>query len=108
MKKLVYIILFLPLLILAQTTTENYIKNTAFKVATKNGTTKVSGGNILKEEKQVNINYFDGLGRAKQAVNAGAGGNKEDIITHFEYDQFGRQTKEYLPFTNGSYNVSVR
>ncbi|WP_344779166.1 DUF6443 domain-containing protein [Aquimarina mytili] len=37
----------------------------------------------------------------------------EDIVTHLEYDEFGRQAKEYLPFSasgnNGSYrNVNTR
>ncbi|WP_299627680.1 DUF6443 domain-containing protein [uncultured Tenacibaculum sp.] len=31
-----------------------------------------------------------------------------DIVTHVSYDNLGRQTKEYLPFTNGSNNANLR
>jgi hypothetical protein len=108
MKKILYILLFLPILIVAQSTTENHIKNTTYKVETTNGTTKVSGGAIANDEKQISISYFDGLGRPKQSVVLGAGGNKEDIITHIGYDEFGRQAKDFLPYANGSYNGAIR
>lgn len=108
MKKILYIVLLMPLVAFAQTTTENYVKSTTYKVKTTNGTAKTTGGSITNQEKQVSINYFDGLGRAKQSIILGAGGNKEDIITHFEYDQFGRQVKDYLPYANGSYSQNIR
>ncbi|WDF61882.1 DUF6443 domain-containing protein [Flavobacterium sp. KACC 22758] len=50
------------------------------------------------------IIYYDGLGRQMQKINIGGGGNGEDIVTPFEYDIYGKQTKEYLPYgktTNG-------
>jgi RHS repeat-associated protein len=53
------------------------------------------------------ITYFDGLGRPVQKIDIGKGGDGSNIITHIDYDEFGRQEKEYLPFTlpntNGSY-----
>ncbi|QTE21238.1 hypothetical protein [Polaribacter cellanae] len=68
MKKLVYIFLLVSSGLLAQTTTENFVKSTTYKVKTTDGTTKVIGGSITPEEKQENITYFDGLGRAKQSI----------------------------------------
>ncbi len=75
----------------SQTTTENYIKSTTYQVAT-------TSVHVYDDEKIENITYFDGLGRTKQRIDIQAGGNKEDIITHMEYDDFGRQVKEYLPY----------
>src|SRR5690606_17628810 len=31
-----------------------------------------------------------------------------DIITHIEYDQFGRQTKEFLPYVTTAANMNFR
>ncbi len=45
-----------------------------------------------------NIAYFDGLGRSKQQIAINASSNKKDIITHIDYDNYGRKNKEYLPF----------
>lgn len=46
-----------------------------------------------------NIQYFDGLGRAMQAIAIKASPTGKDIIQHIEYDDFGRQDKDYLPYT---------
>lgn len=43
------------------------------------------------------VSYFDGLGRAKQTVNVKASPAGRDVVTHFEYDNFGRLVKNYLP-----------
>ncbi|MBQ4805411.1 RHS repeat-associated core domain-containing protein [Aquimarina sp. MMG015] len=45
-----------------------------------------------------NITYFDGLGRDKQQVDIKASPDKKDIVTHIDYDDYGRQDKQYLPF----------
>ena len=71
---------------------ENYIYTVQPQVAT----TAIS--NLGDDEKTESVAYFDGLGRAKQQIALRAGGNLEDIITHIEYDAFGRQAKDYLPF----------
>ncbi len=46
------------------------------------------------------ITYFDGLGRTKQTVQVGATPQGKDLVQHYEYDQFGRAEKSYLPFPN--------
>ncbi len=48
------------------------------------------------------ISYVDGLGRPIQVIQRNAtpadvAGNTYDLITHFDYDEFGRQDKNYLP-----------
>ncbi|PRA95090.1 sugar-binding protein [Chryseobacterium sp. MYb7] len=46
--------------------------------------------------------YFDGLGRPKQIVNVKASPLGKDVVTHIEYDQFGRQVKDFLPIPQSS------
>ncbi|MBO6881921.1 DUF6443 domain-containing protein, partial [Winogradskyella sp.] len=83
----------------------NYVHNITPRVATTNTNTL---GNTEKIEA---VSYFDGLGRARQSVAIRAGGNSEDIITHMEYDEFGRNVKEYLPYSStadiGTYRVDA-
>ncbi|WP_139420305.1 DUF6443 domain-containing protein [Chryseobacterium mulctrae] len=43
------------------------------------------------------VHYFDGLGRPKQVVNVKASPLQKDVVTHIEYDGFGRQVRDYLP-----------
>ena len=77
----------------AQTNSENFIKTTIFKDA--NGTNPSSS-----------VTYFDGLGRPIQNIAQGHSASGNDIITHIEYDAFGRQPKDFLPFVSGSNNMA--
>jgi len=53
-------------------------------------------------QKQVEtVQYFDGLGRPKQAVNVKASPLGRDVVSYMEYDGFGRQVKDYLPVPQG-------
>lgn len=90
MKNLLYIILLFPFVLIAQTPGKNYVKTTTYK---QPYTTIPANA-----QKDVQVNYFDGLGRPIQTVNAEAGGDGQDIISILEYDIYGRQTKEYLPY----------
>lgn len=91
--------LFLPVVVLAQTTEENFIKTTIYKIPTQN-----SISTPFAEQATINIQYFDGLGRPKQNIIKQAGGQKQDIITPIVYDAFGRQVKDYLPLPTSSNN----
>jgi len=49
---------------------------------------------------QSTYQYFDGLGRPLQTVTVkGNPDATKDIIQPFAYDQFGRETKKYLPYS---------
>lgn len=48
------------------------------------------------------ITYFDGLGRPKQTIAIKASPLGNDLVTPIEYDEFGRQTKNYLPLPQSS------
>jgi RHS repeat-associated protein len=78
----------------AQTTTENYIQSRVYLEA-------VTASSSTAKQMQT-VQYFDGLGRAKQVVNVKASPLERDVVTHIEYDQFGRQVKDYLPVPQSS------
>jgi RHS repeat-associated protein len=108
MKNLITSLLFLVgTLGMAQTANTNYVKTTTYKVATNDGTVTSPAGIIINpDDKMEGIQYFDGLGRPIQSIQVKAGGNKENIIQHMEYDQYGRQVKNFLPYaTNGPVTV---
>ncbi|MDR6546624.1 RHS repeat-associated protein [Chryseobacterium rhizosphaerae] len=71
--------------------TENYIQSKTY--LDYNGTTPTK----ISET----VQYFDGLGRPKQVVNVKASPQGKDVVTHIEYDGFGRQVKDYLPVPQG-------
>lgn len=52
------------------------------------------------------ITYFDGLGRNMQSIGLEQSplinGAKKDIVTHMEYDDFGRMEKEWLPYASSN------
>ncbi|NVK10089.1 MAG: hypothetical protein HWD89_13630, partial [Tenacibaculum sp.] len=87
---------------------ENYVFTREYQEPMTNPT-----GITQNKDVQESITYFDGLGRAKQSIAIQAGGvltnNEEpkDIMTHIEYDEFGRQTKEYLPYAVESANGAI-
>ena len=78
--------------------TENYIKTKTYL--------DYSGTTATKSSETVQ--YFDGLGRLKQTVNVKASPLGRDVVTPVEYDQFGRQTKDYLPIPqSGTQNGAI-
>ncbi len=85
----------------ANSSLDNYVKSIIYTQATQDGL------NIANWNKVESINYADGLGRAKQAIGIRQGGTGEDIVTAFDYDDLGRQTKEFLPYATTSLNGSI-
>lgn len=54
------------------------------------------------------IAYIDGLGRSMQQIALKASQDKKDIVTHVDYDDYGRMEREFLPYeplsgANGAY-----
>ncbi|MEQ9414586.1 MAG: DUF6443 domain-containing protein, partial [Cyclobacteriaceae bacterium] len=50
----------------------------------------------------VTTEYMDGLGRSLQTVQRQASSDEKDLIVPVEYDEFGRQVRDYLPYTNAN------
>ncbi|MDB4325257.1 RHS repeat-associated core domain-containing protein [Flavobacteriaceae bacterium] len=81
--------------IFAQTTSENYIKTTTYQIETQDG-------NVAEDSRIESIDYVDGLGRPIQSINVRAGGNKENVVSYMEYNEVGRETRQYLPWASSS------
>jgi len=95
MKKLFYLLALLPVLALSQSTDQNWVKSKTYKTATTTAIATPTAGQAVTQ-----VNYFDGLGRPIQQVAHAQSNSGKDIVTHITYDQFGRQTKEFLPYAN--------
>ncbi|MXS72654.1 DUF6443 domain-containing protein [Chryseobacterium binzhouense] len=69
------------------TNTENYVYSKTY----------LSDPTLSNPKTSETVQYFDGLGRPKQVVNVKASPLGRDVVTHIEYDGFGRQVRDYLP-----------
>lgn len=87
----------------------NYVMSNSVKQSGVTTQTAVNALTISTQGKSQSITYLDGLGRPLQNVVTIASASQKDIVTPFEYDQFGREVKKYLPYadqvstTYGSY-----
>lgn len=80
---------------LSNASNENYIYSRTFQ------TPVTSVSNPLNDKEVIeSISYFDGLGRPKQNIAIKGSPERQDIITHIGYDSFGRQEKDYLPYSS--------
>lgn len=71
MKRIIFnIAVWVPAVIIAQTQSENYIKTTFYQTETRDGTQS----QVSNNDKIVTVDYFDGIGRRKQAVAVRASG----------------------------------
>jgi RHS repeat-associated protein len=73
-------------------------------------TTQAQVDALTYTSKQQQVNYFDGLGRPLQNVQVRASNLAKDIITPIGFDEFGRETAKYLPYTDvaGTVYGSIR
>nr|WP_233174312.1 DUF6443 domain-containing protein [Elizabethkingia sp. ASV34] len=63
-------------------------------VSTKTYLDYPAGGTAKTAQK---VEYYDGIGRSMQIVDVQASPGKKDVVTHFDYDSFGRNVYNYLP-----------
>jgi RHS repeat-associated protein len=101
MKKLRYLLLLVPILVLGQSNDQNWVKSTSYKVASQD-----TIANPTIQQANVQVSYYDGLGRPIQQIAGKQSNTGKDIVTHIEYDAFGRQTKEFLPLASGQSNLA--
>ncbi|MCT4601292.1 MAG: DUF6443 domain-containing protein, partial [Marinifilum sp.] len=55
---------------------------------------------LANDQALKNTSYYDGIGRPIQDIAVKRSSSKKDIIQHIDYDDFGRQDKEYLPYVS--------
>ena len=101
-----YLFLLFPILAIAQSSDQNWVKTKTYKEPTTNALTTPTPAQAVTQ-----VSYFDGLGRAIQQVAHAQSNTGKDIVTHIEYDAFGRPAKEFLPYANQNaslnYNASA-
>ena len=93
--------MLLPLVAIAQSTDQNWVKSKTYKVPT---TTSIATPTTAQAV--VQVNYYDGLGRPIQQVAHAQSNTGKDIVSHMEYDAFGRMEKEFLPYVNQSASLN--
>lgn len=95
MRKILNILLLLPILATAQSPDQNWVKTKTYKEPTTSAVATPTPAQAVTQ-----VSYFDGLGRAIQQVAHAQSNTGKDIVTHIEYDAFGRPAKEFLPYAN--------
>jgi RHS repeat-associated protein len=69
-----------------------------------------SESQISSSNSQTQVSYMDGLGRVLERISAHGSPLQKDIVQLMSYDKFGRENKQYLPYTatssNGSYQAA--
>ncbi|MCG8310276.1 MAG: LamG domain-containing protein, partial [Cytophagales bacterium] len=87
----------------------NYILEYTPRIEVVDKTTNFGG--LPASDCMADITYFDGLGRSMQRTAIGASPlNGADIILPMQYDDYGRESKRFLPYTaagNGSYQPNA-
>ncbi|WP_138484932.1 DUF6443 domain-containing protein [Dyadobacter bucti] len=74
----------------AQSGDRNYILSRTYK---ETGADAKDVGKV-----QVQVQYFDGLGRPEQTIQVGQSPSGADMVAPAEYDDHGRQPRQYLPY----------
>lgn len=75
---------------------KNYVYSRSYQVASQSQLDTgffTANDNLLQE-----ITYLDGLGRPIQIVGINQSPEGQDILTHKEYDSFGREESQYLSY----------
>ncbi|WP_342331388.1 DUF6443 domain-containing protein [Pedobacter sp. FW305-3-2-15-E-R2A2] len=109
LQKLTLLLLSGQLAAFGQSADQNYIKTAKVQVS---GITTEAGLNSVITDKtkvQVSVSYLDGLGRPMQQVQYQWSPLGKDVILPFAYDDYGREAKKYLPYTdNGTATGNYR
>ncbi len=93
----IFLLAALPMLVLGQSATQNYIRTRVPRVALQPG--QVDAAATDKTKVQTTVQYVDGLGRPLQTVQQQGSATGNDVVQPVAYDQLGRETTKYLPYT---------
>jgi RHS repeat-associated protein len=85
-----------------QTQNQNFVKSITYKRPSNQVTINLNQPTDVLQE----VSFVDGLGRPIQQVAYKKASNGGDIIVPIEYDTFGRQLKEYLPYVRSTSSLN--
>ena len=85
--------------VFSQSTTQNYVVSHKLR---EPYTTIANPFTLPDSATYTSIDYVDGLGRPIQNVKRRSSVGGKDIITPIQYDLFGRNVREYLPYYSDS------
>ncbi len=86
-------------------TGDNYVYSRTYQEPSN---TQIDPGFFTENDSLIqSITYFDGLGRAIQQIGLDHSPNKNDIVSHMAYDDFGRMPKEWLPVPTTDGNLGT-
>ncbi len=86
-------------------TGDNYVYSRTYQEPSN---TQIDPGFFTENDSLIqSITYFDGLGRAIQQIGMDHSPNKNDIVSHMAYDDFGRMPKEWLPVPTTDGNLGT-
>lgn len=88
----------------------NYVREHVIKVPGITGPASI--GSLPLKNIQTTTSYVDGLGRNAQSVVHHGSSEGYDIVVPIQYDKYGRQVKEFLPYViegqvQGSYRTNA-
>jgi RHS repeat-associated protein len=83
-------------------TDRNYVREET--IAKSGITTESQVIGLALPDKITTYNYLDGLGRSLQKVGMQLSPNGDDMVSFSFYDQLGRMSRIYLPYTSSSVN----
>lgn len=88
---------------------QNYVVTYTSREPGLTTSSAVVGAACNPDNVQTSVQYFDGLGRPMQTIQVkGSGLANKDVVTPKAYDQFGRETKKYLPYASNSNDGSYK
>ena len=93
--------MLLPMLAIAQSTNQNWVKKITYKDSTQVSITSPTAAQAITQ-----VSYLDALGRPIQIIAHAQSNSGKDIVTHIAYDSFGRQVRDYLPYANQSASLN--
>lgn len=79
---------------------KNYIRSIETKVDGLLDVTQVESANV--NQQNTSFQFVDGLGRPTQMINKKGSPGQKDIVQVFLYDEFGREARKLLPYTDGT------
>ncbi|NMC37147.1 MAG: hypothetical protein GYA41_02355 [Bacteroidales bacterium] len=67
--------------------------------------TQAAADNLAPNERILDYELYDGLGRISQQVSSKGSPATSDLVQPFAYDQYGREVLRYLPYTSSTAGI---